>query len=92
LLTGQLVFSADTVMGLLVHHAHTAPVPPSARAEVAISADLDALVMSCLAKDPADRPQTARELARQLDEMAASDRWTDERARVWWATHQPTSA
>ncbi len=34
LLTGQLVFTADTVMGLLVHHAHTEPVPPSSRVEI----------------------------------------------------------
>ena len=91
LLTGQLVFSADTVVGLLVHHAHTAPIPPSARAEIAIPAGLDALVMSCLSKDPADRPQSARELADRLERVAVVDRWTEERARLWWTTHQPVS-
>src|SRR5213595_1532899 len=29
LLTGQLVFSSETPMGLVLHHAHTAPTPPS---------------------------------------------------------------
>jgi serine/threonine protein kinase len=60
LLTGQLVFDTDTPMGLLVHHIHTQPVPPSARSELPIPAALDSLVLSCLAKDPADRPQSAR--------------------------------
>ena len=44
-------------MGLLLHHAHTPPTPPSARTELPIPAALDQLVMSCLAKDPAERPQ-----------------------------------
>ena len=35
LLTGQLVFTAETPMGLLLHHVHTPPAPPSARTEPA---------------------------------------------------------
>ena len=45
LLTGQLVFTADTPMKLLVAHAHTSPEPPSSRTEIPIPHDLDALVM-----------------------------------------------
>ena len=52
LLTGELVFTADTPLALLMHHAHTAPTPPSARTELPIPAALDQLVLSCLAKDP----------------------------------------
>jgi eukaryotic-like serine/threonine-protein kinase len=51
-------------MALFMHHVHTTPIPPSARAELPIPAALDGLVMACLAKDPAQRPQTAMELAR----------------------------
>ena len=91
LLTGQLVFTADTVMGLLVHHAHTEPVPPSARVEIAIPGELDALVMSCLAKNPAGRPQSARELSQRLERVSGLDAWTDERARAWWNVHRPTT-
>src|SRR5207249_4257263 len=58
LLTGQLVFDAETPMALLLHHASTPPTPPSARTELSIPAALDQLILSCLAKDPAERPQS----------------------------------
>jgi eukaryotic-like serine/threonine-protein kinase len=92
LLTGQLVFSADTAMGTIMHHARTAPTPPSQRSELAIPPDLDALVMACLAKDPADRPQSAGELSRRLAGVACGSDWSDERARDWWSAHHPAAA
>jgi serine/threonine-protein kinase len=36
LLTGQLVFEADTPMQLMMHHAQTEPAPPSTRTEVVV--------------------------------------------------------
>jgi len=89
LLTGQLVFTAETPMGLLMHHIHTPPLPPSARSELPIPPALDRLVLSCLAKDPADRPQSARELSLRLAEVEGAGGWTQDRARDWWLTHQP---
>jgi serine/threonine protein kinase len=62
LLTGQLVFTGNTPMQLLVQHAQTMPEPPSARTELPIPPELDAIVLTCLAKDPSGRPRTAREL------------------------------
>jgi hypothetical protein len=91
LLTGQLVFTADNTMGLLLHHVHTAPTPPSARSELPIPSELDRLILSCLAKDPAERPQSARELAQRLAQIDGASAWTEERAREWWAKHQPVS-
>jgi plasmid stabilization system protein ParE len=91
LLTGQFVFTADTAMGFLLQHAQTAPDPPSSRTDLPIPAALDDLVMSCLAKDPANRPQSARELSRRLSEVDGATAWTQDRARDWWATHQPVS-
>jgi serine/threonine-protein kinase len=92
LLTGECVFTADTPMGLMLHHARTVPVAPSARTEVPIPASLDRLVLSCLAKDPADRPQSARELSRRLAEVELASAWTEDRARDWWTIHQPAHA
>jgi serine/threonine-protein kinase len=89
LLTGQLVFEAPTPMGLLMHHAQTAPVPPSARTELPIPDALDRLILSCLEKDRALRPQTARELSRRLGEIDGAGAWTEEMARDWWGRHLP---
>jgi len=89
LLTGELVFTADTAFGLVMHHAHTAPTPPSARTELSIPAALDQLVLWCLEKDPRDRPQTAKELSRRLAAVDGANAWTEERARDWWARYQP---
>jgi serine/threonine protein kinase len=86
LLTGQLVFTAETPMGLVLHHAHTAPTPPSSRVQLPIPAALDHLVLACLAKNPADRPQSAKELKRCLDEIELPSLWTEDRARDWWAS------
>jgi serine/threonine-protein kinase len=92
LLTGQFVFTAETTMGLLLHHAQTPPTPPSARTGRPIPPALDDLVLSCLAKDPADRPQSARELARRLGEVEGASAWTQDRARAWWADVLPLAA
>jgi serine/threonine-protein kinase len=89
LLSGHLVFTADTPMELLLHHARTPPTPVSARTELPISPALDRVVLSCLAKDPANRPQSAHDLSRQLAEIDGADDWTQHQAREWWATHYP---
>ena len=87
LLTGQFVFTADTPMGLLLQHMQARPAPPSARTDQPVPAALDRLVLSCLAKDPAERPQSARELSGRLAEIEGATGWTQDRARSWWATH-----
>jgi eukaryotic-like serine/threonine-protein kinase len=89
LLTGQLVFTAETPMQLLLAHAQTPPELPSSKTEMAIPRDLDALVMSCLAKDREHRPKSARDLLQRLDAIALQQRWTDARAREWWKLHLP---
>jgi serine/threonine-protein kinase len=89
LLTGQLVFTGDTPMALLMHHAQAVPIPPSSRTENPIPAELDRLILSCLAKNPADRPQSAKALAAALDGIEGAQGWTEARAREWWEQHLP---
>ena len=89
LLTGEPVFTAETPLAMAVHHVQTMPVPPSSRSEVPIPPALDGLIMECLAKDPLNRPQAAKELSRRLAEIVSPDPWTDDRAGAWWDQHLP---
>jgi serine/threonine-protein kinase len=86
LLTGELVYEAETPMKMFVQHLQAAPVPPSQRGELPIPQELDSLVLTCLAKDPADRPQTIEELIRRIDSVPLRA-WTNDAARQWWDTH-----
>jgi serine/threonine-protein kinase len=89
LLTGQPVFTGETPLSIAVHHVQTPPVPPSSKSEVPIPPALERLIMACLAKDPADRPQSAKALSRRLSEIVGPNPWTEERAQEWWAMHGP---
>jgi serine/threonine-protein kinase len=92
LLTGKLVFDESTAMKVMFAHAHTPPPPPSSRVEVPIPPALEALVLACLEKDPAKRPQTAVELEARLAELGLASAWTRERAEKWWRTHVPEAS
>ena len=89
LLTGELVFDADTSMKMLMHHLNTPPVPPSQRTELAIPRELDELVLACLQKDPNQRPQNAGELFQMAYNCRACEEWNQDHARRWWEVHLP---
>ena len=76
------------MMQVFAQHLQAVPVSPSQRGPSAVPPDLEQLVLSCLAKAPEDRPQSAAELDRGL---AAADvePWTDVHAQQWWAATQP---
>ena len=84
LLTGKLVFEADTAFRMILQHMQAAPVPPSLRTERPIPPELDRLILSCLAKNPSERPAGGAELAGLLAAVDTGGRWTDEDARRWW--------
>jgi serine/threonine-protein kinase len=64
MLSGRRPFTADTVSGIISKHLSEAPppLPPS----LTIPRRISGAIMRALAKDPDDRPQTATDLARQL--------------------------
>jgi hypothetical protein len=84
LLTGQMVFTGLNPMAVMAAHAHQTAASPSSRTDQPVPADLDALIMRCLDKDPARRPQSARELSRELAALGIEEQWTEEHARAWW--------
>jgi plasmid stabilization system protein ParE len=89
LLTGRTLFETESPMGQLVHHANTPPAAPSTHTSNPIPGGLERLVMECLAKDPAARPQSARELSRRLAQISGAEVWTEERAQSWWQENLP---
>ena len=66
LLTGQTPFSAETLPELLLKREQGTLTPPSELAPD-VPAELEAVVMRCLALRPEDRPASAAELSRELD-------------------------
>ncbi|MFN3408851.1 MAG: serine/threonine protein kinase [Limisphaerales bacterium] len=88
LLTGTYIFEGATIAEVCRRHLSELPPPPSARCGRALAPDLENLLMRCLAKNPADRPQTAEELAALLTGCAAAADWTAEQRAAWWAAHR----
>jgi serine/threonine-protein kinase len=66
LLTGHLVFEGETPLQTILKHLQHPPEPPSNRTDRPIPAELETLVLACLAKRPDDRPQSAARLAEAL--------------------------
>ena len=85
LLTGQRLFEGDHPMQVILQHIRSEPVPPSVRLGRPVPPALEALLMRCLAKQPANRPQDAAEVG-DLLQAAGADQWTQEEARSWWRT------
>src|ERR1700726_1010689 len=65
ILTGEPPFTGDSPVAVAYQHVREDPVPPSLRYE-GISADLDAVVLKALAKNPENRYQTAAEMRSDL--------------------------
>jgi serine/threonine-protein kinase len=91
LLTGAPPFQGRSTVEVCGHHLHTIPAPPSARLGSPLPGDLDAVLLSCLAKRPEDRPTSARELQARLRECARYAPWSSDDAHPFWerwrATH-----
>ncbi len=69
LLSGQPPFTGRSSASLIAAHAAEAPEQLERR-RPELPAGLAALVMRCLAKRPADRPQSAREIVNALDSLS----------------------
>ena len=87
LLTGEDVFPGKTSMEICHHVLHSEPRRPSALAGESIPEALDRLILDCLAKDPAKRPQTAGEIIDRLDAIEGCGSWGERDAREWWEAH-----
>ena len=89
LLTGRPPFDADNVSRLLNAHLNDLVMPPS-RHRSDIPRDLEEIVLRCLAKDPADRFQSAAEVETILAACASADDWDAWKAADWWKAFEPS--
>jgi serine/threonine-protein kinase len=64
ILSGKKPFEAETVSGVINRHLYDPPAPLSPA--LGIPKRISTGIMHALAKDPDDRPQTATDLARQM--------------------------
>jgi serine/threonine protein kinase len=88
LLTGTHVFEGKTVVEVCSHHLHSKPDAPSERLQAPVPADLEAVILKCLEKDPAQRYASAEALAHALDACETVDDWSDDLAAAWWKLHK----
>ena len=87
LLTGTPVFEGESIGELITGHLQTVPTRPSLRTGRALPTDLEDVLLACLEKSAADRPQTAAELATRLDACKDAVGWSDAQAEEWWANN-----
>ena len=87
LLTAKKVFSGN-LMAVLWGHRSQLPVSPRDRISGEVPADLEAVIMRCLEKEPDDRFASARAFAEALAACGSATAWTDADAELWWAENQ----
>jgi tRNA A-37 threonylcarbamoyl transferase component Bud32 len=84
LLTGRDLYQGTSSAEIVLKAATEAATAPSARAAQPVPPELDALVLACLAKDPAERPRDVEAMLAGLDPLASAYPWTREDAGRWW--------
>lgn len=86
LLTGRPPFSGRTVLDVLFAH-RSQPVASLTTGAAPVPADLEAVVVRLLAKDPRDRYPDAAAVEADLGRCAGVGPWSGCDAERWWASH-----
>jgi len=84
LLTGTYAYDGETIRDIHEKQLAGPPPLPSRTANRPISTEMDALVLRCLATNPDQRPQTARELRELLLATPHATEWTIADQTAWW--------
>ncbi len=88
MLTGSTIFDEHlSPVDILTKQMTELPPPPSKLSELPVAADLDELIMRCLAKDADERPAGAAALLAELLDLEDAGSWGSREARRWWALH-----
>jgi serine/threonine-protein kinase len=89
MLTGTHVFESESTVELLGKHLMEPPERPSKRLGAPLPADLEALVLELLAKDPMERPRSAAALRERVEALECFGAWDRARATRWWNDFGP---
>jgi serine/threonine-protein kinase len=84
MLTGRPPFPGQNAIKVMIAHASEQVTPPSEH-RPDIPSDLEAIVLRCLAKDPAERFQDASSLSDALASCDSAGRWSRKDAAEWWS-------
>jgi serine/threonine-protein kinase len=85
LLAGRCLFEEKTLAALVYAHVHKAlPSPLFPGRDPDVPPGLEALLVETLAKDPEDRPGSARELLVALERLESEHPRDEESLRRWW--------
>lgn len=85
LLTGENVFDGSDMATLSKQHQFERPVSPEKKLGAPVDGQLSKLLMSCLSKNPAERPGSAAEMSRLLSKCTVAQTWSRADAARWWA-------
>ena len=88
LVTGQHVFEGGTVLELCSKHLCTPPIAPSTRLGRPVPADLEAIILQCLAKERDARPVSAVALRAALLACEDATSYDAAAASAWWAARR----
>jgi serine/threonine-protein kinase len=83
LLTGRPPFAGRPVLKTLIAHLHEPPAPLTDH-RPDVPADLQAVVLRCLAKEPRRRFPDAASLEHALGQCAGAGQWSEAQARQRW--------
>jgi eukaryotic-like serine/threonine-protein kinase len=83
-LTGQPPFTGENAFAVMMAHSRDPVVPPS-QVNPNVPADLEQVVLRCLAKKPEDRFPSAKALGQALAACAAPNDRGANRAEAWWS-------
>jgi hypothetical protein len=89
LLSGRPVFRSVTDLELLGQIMHATPDPLSELVTSPLPSELDRLVMDCISRDLAQRPQSVAAILEILESIHDVKPWTHQMAQAWWMRCAP---
>ena len=86
--TGRRPFEGSSLAELCNAHLGKPVTPPSVAWVRRSTRWLERVVLACLAKRPAERPQSTREIVALLDRSPLAGAWTHDDADAFWTDHR----